>query len=89
MISLTILVFDAFFVLSAVGFAACSVLSSVPSKCAVVRARVPVASAGFLVEALVRMGFKRLQAERAAAETREHCSEPLDVQVREALRVLT
>jgi hypothetical protein len=101
MTSLTTLLFDAVFALSAVGFAAWStrgVLSSVPSKSTGVRARVQAEStasprsgqpAGVLVEALVRMGFKRLQAQQAATETSDHRNEPLDVQVREALRVLT
>jgi Holliday junction resolvasome RuvABC DNA-binding subunit len=105
MISVTILAFDALFVLLAVSFAVWStrdksargVLSSVPSKSAEVRACVPEGSTssprsgqpeGVLVEVLVRMGFKPLQAQRAAAEIRDYCDEPLDTQVREALRVL-
>lgn len=106
MVSVTILAFDALFVLLAVVFAAWSTrdkfaraaLSSVPSKSAEVRAHAPMGStsslrsgqpAGVLVEVLVRMGFKPLQAERAAAEIRDYRDEPLDAQVREALRVLT
>jgi Holliday junction resolvasome RuvABC DNA-binding subunit len=100
MVSLTILAFDALFVLLALAFAAWSTRdklahgapSSVPSKSAAVRARVPAASAGqpagVLVDVLVRMGFKPLQAERAADEIGDSRNEPLDAQVREALRVL-
>jgi hypothetical protein len=92
-----ILFFDALFVLSAVSFAAWSTMGKsargVSSKSAGVRVRVPGASTGSLrsgqlVEVLVRMGFKPLQAERAAAETSDHRDEPLDAQVREALMVL-
>jgi Holliday junction DNA helicase RuvA len=42
-----------------------------------------------LVDALLRLGFKPMEAERAAADLRGREAEPLDVLVREALRVLT
>ena len=42
-----------------------------------------------LVDALLRLGFKPIEAERAAADLRGREGEPLDVLVREALRVLT
>lgn len=92
MVSLTILVFDALFALLALSFAAWSTRASVPSKRAGVRARAPRASAaqpaGVLVEVLVRMGFKPLEAARAANEIRDCRDEPLDAQVRQALGVL-
>lgn len=63
-------------------------------------AAVPAASAGVplprvvgpmsaLVDTLMKMGFKPLEAERAASELKERSDEPLEVLVREALRVLT
>jgi Holliday junction resolvasome RuvABC DNA-binding subunit len=42
-----------------------------------------------LVDALTRMGFKPAEAERAAIELKDRASEPLDVLVRDALRILT
>ncbi len=42
-----------------------------------------------LVDALVKMGFKPAEAERAAVELRDRATEPLDVLVRDALRLLT
>ena len=42
-----------------------------------------------LVDALLRLGFKPLEAERAAAELQGRETESLEVLVREALRVLT
>jgi Holliday junction DNA helicase RuvA len=42
-----------------------------------------------LVDALVKMGFKPAEAERAAIELRDRATEPLDVLVRDALRLLT
>lgn len=51
----------------------------------------PVAAAGpaaALVAALVNMGFKAAEAERAAAELGPRITEPLDVLVRESLRRL-
>ena len=51
----------------------------------------PIAAAGpgaALVAALVNMGFKAAEAERAAAELAPRITEPLDVLVRESLRRL-
>jgi Holliday junction DNA helicase RuvA len=42
-----------------------------------------------LVDALVKLGFKQAEAERAAVELRDRATEPLDVLVRDALRILT
>jgi Holliday junction DNA helicase RuvA len=42
-----------------------------------------------LVDALTKMGFKPAEAERAAIELRDRATEPLDVLVRDALRILT
>lgn len=42
-----------------------------------------------LVDALTKMGFKPAEAERVAVELRDRATEPLDVLVRDALRLLT
>ncbi|MDP3277388.1 MAG: Holliday junction branch migration protein RuvA [Deltaproteobacteria bacterium] len=44
---------------------------------------------GLLVDALTKMGFKPMEAERAALELRDRATEPLDVLMRDALRLLT
>lgn len=42
-----------------------------------------------LVDALTKMGFKPAEAERAAVELRDRATEPLDILLRDALRLLT
>jgi Holliday junction DNA helicase RuvA len=44
---------------------------------------------GQLVATLQAMGFKPLEAERAAAELRDRADQPLDALVRDALKILT
>jgi len=87
----TILALDAVFALSVLAFAAWSTRGK-PA-----RVRIPATGAslprseqpaGLLVDVLVRMGFKPLEAARAADQIGECRDEPLDAQVREALRVL-
>ncbi len=51
-------------------------------------APVPVGPMGPLVATLMNLGFKPMDAERAAAELGPRAGEPLDVLVREALRML-
>ncbi len=63
-------------------------VSSVPSAAvaAALRASDPFRP---VVDTLVRMGFKPLEAERAAAELKGRESEPMEALVRDALRALT
>ncbi len=42
-----------------------------------------------LIDALTKMGFKPAEAERAAVELRDRATEPLDILLRDALRLLT
>jgi Holliday junction DNA helicase RuvA len=42
-----------------------------------------------LIDALTKMGFKPAEAERAAIELRDRATEPLDILLRDALRLLT